>query len=272
MTDLTPRQLREIDYHRAHADANLAKSEIDVNTDVIVSAARRPWNATWSCYDHLLRLGLAGKRFFVPGCGFGDDAIRLCLMGAQVHASDISPDVLDIAARRATRMGVHGLHLETSPIETLPHADDTFDGVFLNDILHHVDIPRAMTEIRRVLKPHGAIIGNELYTHSMIQRIRESALVSKVLYKSMVPFIYGHNKPYITADEHKIDEAEFAVVTGAMRNAGQSIDYFMAIEGRLIPQRWRTVSRLDRTLLKLVGRGAAARLGGRVVFRGMIDK
>jgi len=40
-----------------------------------------------------------------------------------------------------------------TPAERLTYSDNVFDAVFFMDILHHVDIPATMKEIRRVLNP-----------------------------------------------------------------------------------------------------------------------
>jgi hypothetical protein len=52
-----------------------------------------------------------------------------------------------------------------------------------------------------VLKPGARIVVNELYTHTGLQRIRDSKLISRFLYSRMVNFIYGTRDPYVTEDE-----------------------------------------------------------------------
>ncbi len=267
---LTGRQQREIDYHRDYAAAKAAERLAPVNFDVIEDNKRRPQNAFWSAYDRLLALDLKGKRALVPGCGFGEDAIRLARLGAEVEAFDISPDVVEIARRRCAEFGYSGVSFGVMPSEALAYPDNSFDLVLFIDILHHVDIPRTMNEIVRVLKPGGRILGNELYTHSWMQKnLRESWLVEKALYPAMRRFIYGDNKPYITPDEHKIDETEFAAVERAC--ASFEADWFNAIVGRLAPDRMPFVADIDRALMKGIGKGGRF-AAGRVVFEGVVAK
>ncbi len=267
---LTPRQQREIDYHRDYAARKSAERLSPVNFDVIEDVKRRPHNAFWSAYDRLLAHGIKGKRVLVPGCGFGEDAIRLARLGAEIEAFDISPDVLDIARRRCAEFGYSGVRFSVMPCEALAYPDNAFDLVFFIDILHHVDVPKSIAEIVRVLKPGGRIVGNELYTHSFLQkRIRESWLVDKVFHGAMKKFIYGGDKPYITADEHKIDEAEFALVEAACLEF--EADWFNFFVGRLVPDRSPLVAKADRAAMKLAG-GAGRALAGRVVFEGAIRK
>jgi 2-polyprenyl-3-methyl-5-hydroxy-6-metoxy-1,4-benzoquinol methylase len=265
---LTARQQRELEYHREHA-ASYAEDDLQpVADDVIVSAERRPWNAYWSMYDRLLAADLAGKAVLVLGCGFGDDAIRIARLGARVSACDLSPESLAIAEVRARHAGVE-IAFAAMPAEAMTYAADSFDAVVFVDILHHVDIAATMAEVARVLKPGAQVIGDELYTHSRIQRIRESAPVQRLLYPAMRGWIYGGETPYITEDEHKIDEHEFALVTA--RLAAFETDWFNVLEGRIYPSRLRWASRVERAVMRPL-RALAPVLAGRVVFSGRLAK
>lgn len=261
---LTPRQQRERDYHRAHALKRLDELSRPVERDVISPGPRKWWNAFWAMYDHILAENVAGKRVLVPGCGFGEDAIRLALLGAQVSAFDLSAESIDIAAARAAAEDV-AVDFAVMPSESLTYPDKSFDLVLFVDILHHVDIAATMAEIARVLRPGGAIIGDELYTSSKLQRIRESWLVDKIAYRPMRRWIYGTDAPYITPDEHKIDEKDFAQVRAILETC--ETDYFGLFEGRLFPDRLSWASRLDRMMMRAT-RPLGPILGSRIVFAG----
>lgn len=264
---LTPRQARELDYHRVRAATRERLVEQPVATDVLTDTRRRPWNAYWSLYDRILSTRPDGKRVLVPGSGFGDDAIRLALLGARVSAFDLSPESVGIARERAARAGCK-IDFCVGPAEALgAYDDDSFDMVVFVDILHHVDIPATMAEIVRVTRPGGLVLGDELYTHSMLQRVRESAAVTRVAYPLLRRWIYGDDEPYITPDEHKIDEAELALVLHALE--APELEWFGLAEGRLFPSRMVWASRIDRAAMHLAG-PAAARLASRVVFSGRV--
>lgn len=265
---LTDRQQRELDYHREHAASFADEALRPVAEDVIVSTARRPWNAYWSMYDRLLASELAGKAVLVLGCGFGDDAIRIARLGAQVAACDLSPESLAIARERARRAEVE-IAFAAMPAEALTYADDSFDAIVFVDILHHVDIAATMAEVARVLKPGARVIGDELYTHSRLQAIRECGPVHRLLYPLMRGWIYDGEKPYITEDEHKIDEHEFALVTARLTHL--ETDWFNILEGRLYPSRMVWASRLERGALRPFAR-LAPYMAGRVVFSGRLAK
>jgi ubiquinone/menaquinone biosynthesis C-methylase UbiE len=53
----------------------------------------------------------------------------------------------------------HHFEFQQANIQTLDFADETFDVVVANHMLYHVpDLPQALAEVRRVLKPNGRFI------------------------------------------------------------------------------------------------------------------
>lgn len=267
--DLTDRQRREYEYHRLRAQAvGEDRLAAPVAMDVVESAQRRWWNAYWFTYTRLLNLDLKGKKILVPGCGFGEDAIRLAALGAEIHACDLSQDSLAIARQRAERLS-YDIRFDSFPCEQMDYPDDFFDVVLFLDILHHVDVPRSIAETIRVLRPGAIVIGSELYTHSWLQKIRESRLVSGFFHPKMTRYIYGTDAPYITEDEHKIDEQEFDIIRHRLQ--GASLDYFMLFSGRVAPAHWHFFAKMDRLLLKALG-PLDRFLAGRVVFVGTVVK
>ncbi|MCB2054658.1 MAG: methyltransferase domain-containing protein [Geminicoccaceae bacterium] len=265
---LSERQRREIDYHKAHAEKRAHLAEQPVAFDVVDDRERRWWNAYWSVYDILLRHDLEGKRVLLPGCGFGEDAVRLARLGAEVYAFDISPEIVEVARHRLRHLKVEGVTLQVMAIEAVQHEDAFFDYAFFLDILHHVDIPRAATEIERVLKPGGWLIGDELYTHSFVQKnIRESRLVDRFLYRRMHDYIYDTEHSYITEDEKKIDEQDLQVIERLCARFEKS--YYNSLTGRFFPDRHDGLSRFDRLATRAIG-SMGRFTAGRVVFEGRL--
>lgn len=265
--EYSERQQREIDYHKDYARMHPSLAQKEVSLDVVQSDKRRWWNAYWHFYSLICRQNLTGKKVLVPGCGFGEDAVRLAALGGQVYAFDLSPEVLAIASQRAQNTGYGDIHFALMPAEKMDYPDHYFDVVIFRDILHHVDIARTLAEIQRVLKPGGLVCGNELYTHSKLQRIRESRLVSRIFYPAMKRFIYGNDDPYITPDEHKINENEFVLVLKTISVV--EVCWFDWLIWRIVSDRFSVLCKLDRIICKAVGPFARF-LAGRVLFVGRL--
>ena len=267
--ELTERQRRERAYHTQFAETHRDRIEAPVPTDIIDPGPRRPWNGLWTAYDALMSASLKGQRVMIPGCGFGDDAIRLATLGAEVSGSDLSPDLVEIARHRAARLGLANLHFDVCPVERTTYPDASFDLVFFNDILHHVDIPATVAEARRVLQPGGRLVINELYTHNAAQRIRQSRFVAGPLYRRLVRFVYGSSAPYITEDERKIDQHEFDFLRTQLQGGG-SCTWFQLITGRVLPGYWHRMAALDWRLLNAVP-GLGRVLAGRFTLVGTLS-
>jgi SAM-dependent methyltransferase len=97
---------------------------------------------------------VVGRRVLDIGCGSGEAAIYFGLQGARVTALDISGAFLRIVQQLSFKHStpVSGI---IAPVEFLPFADETFDIVYGNSVLHHVEIVPAMREVHRVLRPGG---------------------------------------------------------------------------------------------------------------------
>ncbi|MHB1206173.1 MAG: class I SAM-dependent methyltransferase [Rhodospirillaceae bacterium] len=264
----TARQKSEIAYHAGYAALNRPLADTPVELEVCTSQERRRWNAYWSLYDILRNSRLDECRVLVPGSGFGEDCIRLAHLGAEVVGIDISPEIVEIARNRANRFAPGTVSLEVMPCERMDFPDASFDAVVLVNILHHVDVVKTMREVRRVSKPGAHIVGLEMYTHSLSQRVRNSAFMANIVYPRVVRRIYGDKKPYITPDERKIDEKELAYITRGLH--GCTYGYFSIFAERFFSGENRSLCKLDRRLAR--GMGPLAGLcAGRVIFSGVLE-
>ncbi len=264
---LTERQQREVDYHEEHA-RELARDYDHIDYELVTSPRRRWWNQAWSMYDELLRTPLEGKRVLVVGCGFGDDCFRLAKAGAEVHGFDLSPALLAVGRSVAQREGL-AIEFREMPAERLDYPDDFFDLIVARDILHHVEIPAALAELRRVARPGARMLVNEVYTHSALDRIRHSRFVRGVLYERMVRLVYGERRPYITADERKMDERDMQRVREALQ-----VDFerhFDLLVNRVLPAGITAFNVIDYLVLNLL-QPLARRLGGRALLAGEVRK
>lgn len=265
--DLTERQMREIGYHSGRATL-VRQLRRNGPYEVLKNPGSRWWNHNWALYSMLMNTEVQGKSALVPGCGEGLDAIRLSKLGAEVCAFDLSPDMLRVAGERAEQEGAV-IDFRQMPCERLSYVDESFDLIFIHDVLHHCDLTRCLSELVRVAKPGGRVLINELYTHSVLQNIRESRF-GCWLQPKLVPLIYGNanQDTYTTEDERKLNESDLFAITRNLCDARCS--YFNMMVGRVVPG-WEVASKLDRIALKIIGR-ASYLFAGRFILSGIISK
>jgi ubiquinone/menaquinone biosynthesis C-methylase UbiE len=95
------------------------------------------------------------------GAGTGFFIVNLWQAGlvGEACATDISPGMVEVCRRNARNVGLSGIDARVADAEALPFDDDTFDLVVGHAVLHHLpDVPAALRECVRVLKPGGALV------------------------------------------------------------------------------------------------------------------
>ncbi|MHB1416219.1 MAG: class I SAM-dependent methyltransferase [Chloroflexota bacterium] len=98
-----------------------------------------------------------------PGPGtFTVEAARRVLPDGKVIAVDIQPQMLARLRAKAARLGVSNLEVYEADAYHLPVPDASVDLVYMVTVLAEIpDRPRALAEIRRVLKPSGTLSVSE---------------------------------------------------------------------------------------------------------------
>jgi ubiquinone/menaquinone biosynthesis C-methylase UbiE len=89
------------------------------------------------------------------GCGQGIDLAEYALAGAHPTGVDLTARHVQLATTHLHALGLEGTAVE-GDAEHLPFPDHSFDRVSSNGVLHHTpDMPAALREINRVLRPGG---------------------------------------------------------------------------------------------------------------------
>jgi len=103
-----------------------------------------------------LATAIAGRKGLDMGCGSGRYTIALAAVGAgSVVGADFQRRSFAAAEDLARERGLPVTFAEADVL-ALPFADDSFDFVFSNGVLHHSEsIERGLGELARVLKPGG---------------------------------------------------------------------------------------------------------------------
>lgn len=128
----------------------------------------------------------AGLRVLDVGCGQGIDVYRYALAGAETTGIDLTPRHVDLARTHIAAMGLDA-EIVQGDAEQLPFADNSFDRVSSNGVLHHTpDLPAALREIRRVLVPGGqarVIVYNRNSFHYWLTQVLYEGVVKGGLIK-----------------------------------------------------------------------------------------
>jgi ubiquinone/menaquinone biosynthesis C-methylase UbiE len=142
--------------------------------------------------DTLLKLP-ENARILELGCGHGllwkENANRIPA-GWKITLSDLSPGMLDAAWRNLVVTG-RAFQFKEIDAQSIPFEDETFDAVIANHMLYHVpDKPRAIAEIKRVLKPGGRLIATTVGENHMKEMLKwyRQVHVSKIWESFANPF------------------------------------------------------------------------------------
>ena len=138
---------------------------------------RQTWDrfsAGWGKWDHLVlpMLAAVGEEMvrelrvtpdahhldIASGTGEPGLTIAAAAPGGKVVLTDLARGMLDFAEQNATRRGLRNVEIRECSADDLPFADATFDSISCRfGFMFFPDIPAAVSEMKRVLKPGGKL-------------------------------------------------------------------------------------------------------------------
>jgi ubiquinone/menaquinone biosynthesis C-methylase UbiE len=162
--------------------------------------------------------GCAGKRVLEIGVGLGADHQRFAQAGAQLSGIDLTERAVAHTRRRLELFGLQSA-LSVGDAENLPFAAAAFDVVYSWGVIHHSpDTPRAVAEIRRVLRPGGtarimiyhkwSLVGYMLWVRYALARLRPWLTLAQVYSRCLES---PGTKAYTRGEAHNMF-ASFAAV------------------------------------------------------------
>jgi SAM-dependent methyltransferase len=147
------------------------------NADAIRDGQRATWaglSAGWEKWDSVImdqlrpvgaamieRLGVAEDQQHLDiAAGTGEPGLSVARLSprGRVVLTDLAPEMLEIAARRARAQGIANIETKVCSADDLPFNDATFDSVSVRfGYMFFPDLVKATAEFRRVLKPGGRL-------------------------------------------------------------------------------------------------------------------
>jgi ubiquinone/menaquinone biosynthesis C-methylase UbiE len=104
------------------------------------------------------------------GCGTGNYSQAMLGYVGRIEAVDMNPGMLEVASQKLSGPRAEGrISFHSSRIDELPFEDAHFDGIMINQVLHHLpdeaskEFPahrQVFTEFARVLKSDGVLVVN----------------------------------------------------------------------------------------------------------------
>jgi SAM-dependent methyltransferase len=106
-----------------------------------------------------LRIAGGGRHLDIAS-GTGEPGLTIARLAPRGHVvlTDLAPEMLDVAARRAAAQGITNFETMVCSADDLPFADATFDTVSVRfGYMFFPDLGAATAEFARVLEPRGRL-------------------------------------------------------------------------------------------------------------------
>jgi ubiquinone/menaquinone biosynthesis C-methylase UbiE len=102
--------------------------------------------------------GLDQPKVLDLGCGAGHASFATAPFAREVIAFDLTQAMLEVTAAAAKERGLSNISTMQGSVEELPFHGAEFDFMVSRYSAHHWnDVPRALREVKRVLKPGGQV-------------------------------------------------------------------------------------------------------------------
>ena len=141
-----------------------------------------PWITDALGYDEALTKPLA---VLDVGCGQGVDLFEFASRGAEVTGIDLTPRHVELARAHLAAMQLDATVVQ-GDIERMPFADNSFDRVISNGVLHHTPrMDAALRECVRVARAHAAvriIVYNRNSLHYLLMQVLVHGLAKGKLF------------------------------------------------------------------------------------------
>jgi SAM-dependent methyltransferase len=209
---------------------------------------------------------LAGKRVLEIGLGYGTLGQVLASLGSHYYGLDIAENPVAIMRYRLSLLGEGSLErrVRRGSALDMPFEDNSFDYVYSIGCLHHTgDLPKAVSEVHRVLAPQGKALVM-LYNKHSWRQLKARFWLSGVraawggrgpvehpgFWAQMRTWYDGNTEGEAPPHTDYVSRAEARRLFGAFRHVSiesQNLDH-IARNGRIIVKRERLLNTVGRVL------------------------
>ncbi len=158
--DVAPGRVQEdhaswIERSRAAWDARAERWHARAEANALAADRGAELDRIWDA----LRLS-RDARVLDAGCGSGQWSIAFAERGARVTGIDLSPEMIRLARDAASARGLD-IEWRTGDVTRLADPLAVFDAIHARVLLQFVpDVPAALRELRRVLRPGGRLLAS----------------------------------------------------------------------------------------------------------------
>lgn len=173
------------------------------------------------------------------GCGTGISSRQLAAHGAVVTGADKDRAMIRVARSKHTPR----IHYVVAPVEKLPFDDEEFDVLTAFSAFHWFATPRALLEVKRVLKPNGLFFvankndvgGFRQGYQSILRRFINKALPD--IKRNYDPESLLKGSDFTDIEKRTFEAKEFFAVP-------QAVSYLQSVSvWNLVPARLKSVAR-----------------------------
>lgn len=210
--------------------------EIRGPQDKFYSALEDAFSRYWQLVSH----SSTRRDVLEYGCGNGSNSLRIAANARSLVGIDISPVAIAQAQEKANAANAANVSYEVMNAEAMTLRDASFDLAFGSGILHHLDLEKSFSELKRVLRPGGMCVFIEPFGHNMLIN----------LYRRLTPQAR-------TPDEHPLLRRDVALAGRYFRST--RVEFFVLAQLAAVPFRntrlrdfaLNITKSLDETILKL---------------------
>jgi ubiquinone/menaquinone biosynthesis C-methylase UbiE len=125
--------------------------------------------------DKIIRKNSNHNTLFLDyGCGDGEYLIKISSIIKKGIGIDISQKEIEIAKNKCNTIDINNLDFFVMDAMNTSFEDKTFDIIHGNAILHHLDLEKSITQIKRIIKDNGVGVFIEpLSTNPIIEFYRK---------------------------------------------------------------------------------------------------